>query len=94
MQLLGILAELRVSGIHNGNPCGYAGRVSVPTLGGYRTTNWSACNAALRKRGSLLIWLDRKMTWLAPHDGRPSVFSNAATLSRLSNHTITKGAVR
>ncbi|HDR28389.1 MAG TPA: IS5/IS1182 family transposase, partial [Rhodovulum sp.] len=24
----------------------------------YRTTNWSDYNAALRKRGSLLIWLD------------------------------------
>ena len=24
----------------------------------YRTTNWPDYNAALRKRGSLLIWLD------------------------------------
>ena len=38
-------------------------------------------NAALTARGSLLIWLDKDMVWLAPHDGspgRPSVFSNAA----------------
>ena len=38
-------------------------------------------NAALRARGSLLIWLDKDMVWLAPHDGsprHPSVFSNAA----------------
>ena len=38
-------------------------------------------NAALRKRGSLLIWLAKEMTWLAPHDGspgRPAVFSDAA----------------
>jgi hypothetical protein len=32
-------------------------------------------------RGSLLIWLDKQMTWLARHDGspgRPAVFSDAA----------------
>lgn len=47
----------------------------------YRTTSWSSYNAALRKRGSLLIWLDKDMAWLAPHDGRPgrpAVFSDAA----------------
>ena len=37
----------------------------------YRTTNWSSHTAALRKRGSLLIWLDNEMTWLAPHGGSP-----------------------
>ena len=47
----------------------------------YRTTNWSIYTASLRRRGSLLIWLDKDMTWLAPHDGspgRPAVFSDAA----------------
>ena len=47
----------------------------------YRTTNWSDYYAALRKRGSLLIWLDKDMTWLAPREGRPGrppVFSDAA----------------
>ena len=47
----------------------------------YRTTNWSSYTASLRKRGSLLIWLDKEMAWLAPHDGspgRPAVFSDAA----------------
>jgi Transposase DDE domain len=47
----------------------------------YRTTNWSSDTASLKKRGSLLIWLDREMTWLAPPDGspgRPAVFSDAA----------------
>ncbi|AWI85269.1 hypothetical protein CEW88_16135 [Alloyangia pacifica] len=47
----------------------------------YRTTNWSAYNAALTKRGSLLIWLDKEMAWHAPHEGRPGrppVFSDAA----------------
>jgi hypothetical protein len=47
----------------------------------YRTTNWPSYTTSLRKRGSLLIWLDKEMTWLAPHDGspsRPAVFSDAA----------------
>ena len=47
----------------------------------YRTTNWSAHNAALRSRGSLLIWLDKEMAWLAPRQGkpgRPPLFSDAA----------------
>lgn len=38
-------------------------------------------SASLRKRGSLLIWLDKGMIWLAPHDGEPgcpAVFSDAA----------------
>ena len=47
----------------------------------YRTTNWSSYTASLKKRGSLLIWLDKEMNWLAPHEGspnRPAVFSDAA----------------
>ncbi len=45
------------------------------------TTNLPGYNAALRKHGSLLIWLDKEMTWLAPPDGnpgRPAAFSDAA----------------
>lgn len=37
--------------------------------------------ASLCKRGSLLIWQDKEMTWLAPHDvspSRPAVFPDAA----------------
>ena len=52
-----------------------------PSPARYRTTNWSSYSASLKKRGSLLIWLDKEMTWLAPHEGspgRPAVFSNAA----------------
>ena len=55
--------------------------MTQPPPAHYRTTNWSSYNSALRKRGSLLIWLDKEMTWLAPHDGspgRPAVFSDAA----------------
>lgn len=47
----------------------------------YRTTNWASYSAALRKRRSLLICLDKDMTGLAPHDGslgRRAVFSDAA----------------
>jgi hypothetical protein len=41
--------------------------MSKPSPARYRTTNWSSYTASLRKRGSLLIWLDQDMTWLAPH---------------------------
>jgi hypothetical protein len=47
----------------------------------YRTTNWSEYNAALRRRGSLLIWFDPQMEWCAPkrgRPGRPETFSDAA----------------
>jgi hypothetical protein len=55
--------------------------MSKPSSARYRTTNGSGYAALLQKRGSLLIWLDKDMTWLAPHDGspgRPAVFSDAA----------------
>jgi hypothetical protein len=47
----------------------------------YGTTNWSIHDAALRKRGSPLIWLDEETDRLAPREGRPGrppVFSDAA----------------
>ena len=55
--------------------------MSKPKPACSRMTNWSGYNAAFRKRGSLLIWLDKEMAWRAPHDcspGRPAVFSDAA----------------
>ena len=55
--------------------------MSKPSPARYRTTNWSSYTASLCKRGSLLIWLDKEMTWLAPPGGspdRPAVFSDAA----------------
>jgi hypothetical protein len=45
--------------------------MSKPSPVRFRTTNWSSYTASLRRRGSLLIWLDREMTWLAPPDGSP-----------------------
>ena len=47
----------------------------------YRTTNWPAYNAALKARGSLLIWLDKDMAWFAAKSGkrgRSQTFSDAA----------------
>ena len=55
--------------------------MSKPASARYRTTNWSEYNAALRRRGSLLVWLDREMEWSAPkhgRPGRPETFSDAA----------------
>jgi len=59
------------------NPCGQTGRMRKPTPARDRMTNGSGDTASLRNRGSPLIWLDRDMTWLAPHAGRPAVFSDA-----------------
>lgn len=47
----------------------------------YGTTNWKSYNEALKRRGSLLVWLDKDLVWLAPkagRPGRPPVFSDAA----------------
>src|SRR4028119_190928 len=55
--------------------------MSKPPPTRYRTSNWSSYNAALRRRGSLLVWLDREMEWLASpssRPGRPEIFSDAA----------------
>ena len=55
--------------------------MSEPLPARYRTTNWAGYTASLRKRGSLLIWLDKEMACLAPHGGRPGrpvLFSDAA----------------
>ena len=55
--------------------------MTQPEPARYSTTNWKSYNEALKRRGSLLIWLDKDMTWLAPKaggNGRPPVFSDAA----------------
>ena len=47
----------------------------------YCKTNWRAYNTALRQRGSLRIWFDPGMEWLAAPSGRrgrPATFSDAA----------------
>lgn len=40
--------------------------MSKPASARYRTTNWKSYNEALKRRGSLLIWLDKDMVLLAP----------------------------
>ena len=55
--------------------------MSKPSPARYRTTNWPEYNAALCRRGSLLVWLDREMEWLAGPSGRPGrseTYSDAA----------------
>lgn len=55
--------------------------MSKPAPPSYRTTNWRAYCAALKQRGSLLVWFDPEMEWLASplgRRGRPATFSDAA----------------
>ena len=53
----------------------------------YRTTNWSAYNAALRRRGLLSVWIDPDMVW---HDGEtgkrgvPETFSDTTVQAYLT----------
>ena len=71
--------------------------MSKPSPARYRTTNWSSYNAVLRKRGSMLIWIDEDMAWLAPHEGcpgRPPVFSDAAIQFCLSVKVLFKLPLR
>ena len=55
--------------------------MSKPACPTYRTTNWRSYNAALKQRGSLLVWFDPETEWLAVprgRRGRPARFSDAA----------------
>jgi len=36
----------------------------------YKTTNWSAYNDSLKRRGSLSIWFDPEMVWVPPPSGK------------------------
>ena len=71
--------------------------MGTPSPACYRATNWSGYNAVLRKRGSLLIWVDRDMAWLAPYEGRPGrppTFSDTAIQFCLSINGLFKLPVR
>lgn len=55
--------------------------MSQPARAKYRTTNWTEYNAALKRRGSLMVWLDAGLRWQASpsgRNGRPTVFRDAA----------------
>jgi hypothetical protein len=63
--------------------------MSKPSPARDRTTNWASYTFSLRKRGSLLIWLDKDMTWLAPGVERLFCASRlTAELSRVPDRTI------
>lgn len=44
--------------------------MTAPAKPKYRTTNWKDYNAALKARGSLLIWLDKDMCWHGTASGK------------------------
>src|SRR5574343_1433876 len=47
----------------------------------YQTLNWRDYNQSLKQRGSMLLWIDKDMDWLAPSSGkrgRAETFSDAA----------------
>lgn len=48
--------------IHIGDPCGSTNSVNKPKPARYRISNWTTYNDALKKRGSLLIWVSKEMT--------------------------------
>jgi hypothetical protein len=55
--------------------------MTAPAKPKYRTTNWKDYNAALKARGSLLIWLDKEMRWhgsASGKRGRTPKYSEAA----------------
>jgi hypothetical protein len=57
----------------------------------YRTTNWAQYNAALKARGSLLVWLNQTMDWYAKPSGtrgRSQTYSDAAIQFCLSIKTL------
>lgn len=44
--------------------------MTQPNKPRYRTTNWKQYNSALKARGSLSIWLDKRMAWFAAASGK------------------------
>jgi hypothetical protein len=86
-----------VVGIRVGGASGQVGWMTKPAPARYRVTNWTWYNAALRRRGSPLIWVDREMTWRGSRDGRPgrpAVFSGAAIQFCLSVKVLLKLPLR
>lgn len=66
----------------------------------YKTTNWAQHNASLKARGSLTIWLNKRMAWFAAASGKRGCspkFSDAAiqfclTLKNLSGLALRQAA--
>jgi hypothetical protein len=71
--------------------------MSKPTSPTYKTTNWTAYNEALKRRGSLTIWFDPKMNWNAEPSGkrgRSRTFSDAAIQTCLTMKVLFGMALR
>ena len=71
--------------------------MSRPMPPTYRTRNWPACNEALKRRGSLLVWFDPEMTWEAAPSGRrgrPQSCSGAAIQPGLTRKVLFGPALR
>ena len=76
-----LLQNSRLIGLPLADPYGQASRMTRPEAARSLTTTRKSCNDALKRRGSLLIWRDKDMTWLAPkagRNGRPLLSSDAA----------------
>lgn len=55
--------------------------MTQPSVQKYQTKNWKEYNEALKKRGSMLIWIDKDMAWNGiPTDkrGRSKTYSDSA----------------
>jgi hypothetical protein len=81
---MALLQNLACRRIYAFGLVGAACRHEQPEAARYRTTNWKSYNEGLRRRGSLLIWLDKDMVWLANkagRRGRPPMFSEARSRS-------------
>jgi transposase len=71
--------------------------MSKPTSPTYKTTNWADYNAALKRRGSLTIWFDPEMKWVAEPSGkrgRSRTFSDAAIQTCLTMKVLFGMALR
>jgi len=61
--------------------CGSRESMSSWAATKYKTTNWSAYNNAVKRRGSLAFWFDPEMVWTPPprgRRGRQESYGNAA----------------
>ena len=79
------------------NPVWQLCGMSRPTPPACKTWNWLACNAALKRRGSLTIWFDPAMIWeAAPTDkrGRQPDCSDAAIRTCLTMKVLFGMALR
>jgi len=71
--------------------------MSKPISPSYKTKNWPAYNAALKKRGSLTIWFDPDMIWAAKPSGkrgRQQTYSDSAIQTCLTMKVLFGMALR